>query len=302
MSDGINIVKEEAMASEKTFSVTVYPDETKGEYLTVDDALCQVLDLIDALERTESPSGPRQIVWRLTEARTNSPPFTVVATPFPAKPDISIVLEAARTTNALTTDMRGLLMEGRVEGAAIIAAEPLEQVMRRNIGRIARTEIIVDGLPPISIGRQNAAIAQKALEDRKRNLATPVEDWTRTELGAVEGEIVGIKRYYGKPALQLIERISGAEVTVTLSDDLWKQVSPLHSWSEVWQGHRFQLTGLLYYGADGALKRAEIEEIGDFEEIEAADVPIERLRRADVLGDRTMEEHLADIRRDAFGG
>ena len=286
------------MAPEKTFSVTVYPDESKNEYLTVDDALGQVLDMIDALERTESRSGPRQIVWRLTEARTNSPPFTVVATPFPIKPDISVVLEVARTTNALTSDMRGL-MEGRVEGAAINAAEPLEHVMRRNTGRIARTEIVVDGLPPLSIDRRNAAIARRALEDRKRDLAVAVKDWTRTELGSMEGEVIGLKRYYGNPALSFVERISGVEVTVSLSKELWKKIGPEHAWSEVWQGHRFRLTGLLYYGADGTIKRAEVEA---FEMLQVPDLPLDRLRKADVLGDLTMEEHLDEIRRDSIVG
>lgn len=286
------------MAPKKTFSVTVYPDESKGEYLTVDDALGQVLDLIDALERTESRAGPRQITWRLTEARTNSPPFTVVATPFPTKPDISIVLEAARTANALTLGMREL-MEGRVKGAVIDAAEPLQHVMRRNTGPVVRTEIIVDGLPPLSIGRQSAAIARQALEDHKRNLAADAEDWTRTEQGSIEGEVVGVKRHYGKPALEFVERISGAEVTVSLSDALWHKIGPEHAWSEVWHERRFQLTGLLHYGANGTIKRAEID---DFEVIDVPDVPLDRLRKADILGGLTLDEHLKEMRKDAFGG
>ena len=71
----------------KSISITVHPSDFSGEFLTVADALHQVLDMIGTLEGIEAgDKAERKIVWRLTEAHTNSPPFTLTAEAFPRDP------------------------------------------------------------------------------------------------------------------------------------------------------------------------------------------------------------------------
>ena len=87
--------------------MTVHPAPLAGEHLTVSDALSQMLDLVDALERSEAvDAADRRVVWRLTEAHTNSPPFTVVVEPYPRQTDMSVALEANRIATVFASDFR----------------------------------------------------------------------------------------------------------------------------------------------------------------------------------------------------
>jgi len=282
----------------KMFSVTVYPDPLAGEYLTVSDALNQVLDMIEALERSEATDpSERTIVWRLTKAHTNSPPFTLVAEPFPIKPDLSVVMEANRVANLFANDVKELL-DGRVSGVVFDAMPALKRVIERNTSTITRTEIVISGDEPFNIRPQNAKAAKAAIERAEIAEREKMPDWQRTEYGTVEGEITGLTRWNGKPALDVIERLSEKKFTCVLSDDLSAKIGPAHKWSEVWEGRRVNLTGALHYNSEGDLKRADIE---DFEEVPWTDVTIHDLKAFDVLGERTMKEHLDELRGEAVG-
>lgn len=282
----------------KTFSVTVYPDPLAGEFLTVSDALSQVLDMIEALEMAESTSqNERKIVWRLTRAHTNSPPFTLVAEPFPIKPELSIVLEANRVSSLLTSDVRHLL-EGKVDGVIYDAMPAIKRIIDRNTSAITRTEIVLEGEEPLSIRPQNAKAARAAIERAEISQLENLPDWQRTEYGTVEGEIAGLTRWNGRPALDVIERLSEKKFTCVLSDDLSAKIGPSHRWSEVWEGRRVNLTGALHYNSEGDLKRADIE---GFVEMPWTNITIHDLKQFDVLGDLTMQEHLGKIRGDAVG-
>jgi len=98
------------MTKNRSISITVHPSTVRGEYLTVEDAMLQVLDMISAAEASENASASaRKVVWRLTEARTNSPPFTVTAQAFSKDPEVSVALEAGRALSHLHEDVRDLL-------------------------------------------------------------------------------------------------------------------------------------------------------------------------------------------------
>jgi len=282
----------------KTFSMTVYPDPLAGEFLTVSDALNQVLDMIEALERSEAVNpNERQIVWRLTKAHTNSPPFTLMAEPFPAKPELSVILEANRVSGLLESGVKDLL-EGRVGGVVVDAMPALKRVIERNTSTITRTAISFSGSEPFSIRPQNAKKAKAAIERAEIAEREGKPDWQRTEFGTVEGEISGLTRWNGKPALDVIERLSEKKFTCVLSEELSEKIGPTHNWSEVWEGRRVNLTGALHYNSDGDLKRADID---DFEDVPWTDVTIHDLKSFDVLGDKTMDEHLEILRGEAVG-
>lgn len=282
----------------KTFSVTVYPDPLAGEFLTVSDALNQVLDMIEALERSEAiDPSERQIVWRLTKAHTNSPPFTLVAEPFPSKPDLSVVLEANRVSGLLESDLKDLL-EGHIGGVVADAMPALKRVIDRNTSTITRTELAFAGSKPFSIRPQNAKKAKAAIERAEIAERESKPDWQRTEFGTFEGEISGLTRWNGKPALAVIERLSEKKITCVLPEKLSEKIGPAHNWSEVWEGRRVILTGALHYNSDGDLKRADID---DFEDVPWTDVTIHDLKSFDVLGGRSMDEHLEILRGETVG-
>ncbi len=282
----------------KSFSITVYPDPLAGEYLTVADALNQVLDMIEALEKAESPTqGERKIIWRLTKAHTNSPPFTLVAEAYPFKPELSVVLEANRVAATLSEDVKGLL-EGRVEGVVFDAIPTIKRIIARNTTTIQRTEVSIDGTEAFNILPQNARVAQAAIERAEIAQREAAPDWKRTEFGTVEGEIVGLTKWNGKPALVVVERLSEKEFTGVLSSELSERLGPQHNWAEVWEGRRVHLTGALQYNSEGDLKRADIEY---FEEVPWTDVSIADLKSLDVLEGRTLKEHLDLVRGEEVG-
>lgn len=282
----------------KKFSVTVYPSPLSGEYLTVSDALNQVLDIIDALERSETTNpAERNIVWRLTEAHTNSPPFTLVASPFPVRPELSVGIEANRVLGLLASGVREVL-GGEVNGVVLDTMAAFKRVFDRNIDRISHTEILVEGEEPISIMPTNARVARSAIERSEIAARESVRDWQRTEFGTVEGEIAGLTRWNNKPALEVIERLSEKKFTCVLSDELSIEIGPAHQWNEVWEGRRVNLTGSLHYNSDNELKRADIDY---FTEVPWTDVPIHELANIDVLQGRTIQEHLRIVRGEADG-
>ena len=294
------LVRSEANAhAAKKLSVTIYPEALSSDYLTVSDALNQVLDLVDALERTESTSaGERQVVWRLTEAYTNSPPFTVVAQPFPAHPNLSISLEANRVATLFASEFRALLNGTPSELVAVDAQAPILRVLERNLNGVGRTEIQIGEDDPICVVPQAARIAKLAIGQTEIGVEVAKPDWQRTEFGTVEGEISGLTRWNGKPALDIIERLSEKRFTCVLNEELSAKIGPVHQWSEVWEGRRINVTGAMHYNSDGDLRRADIDNL---EEIEWTDVPLSDLREVDILNGRTLAEYLSLVRNPPDG-
>lgn len=258
------------------------------------DALNQVLDLIDALEQSESTStSERQVVWRLTEAHTNSPPFTVIVEPFPVHTELSVSLEANRVSTLFGNEFRALLDGTPSDLMTVDARKPIVRALERNLNGIGRTEIQIGDDEPINLRPVSARVAKLAIERSDIELLANTKDWQRTEFGAFEGEISGLTRWNGKPALEIIERLSERRITCVLTNELSSRVGPEHQWNEVWEGSRVLATGALHYNTEGDLRRADLE---DLERVEWTDVSLADLRELDVLGGKTLSEHLALVR------
>ncbi len=280
----------------KSFSVTVYPAADGAEYLSVADAMRQVLDLIDALEQTEASEGSgRQIVWRLLKAHTHSPPFTVTAGAFSVDPVVSVSLQADRISSMFSEGVQGLL-EGRASAwiDSKIAA-PLKRVFQRNLNGIGRTAIDVQDEESFNILPGNAQIATTTLDGLLLAVEAARPDYTRTEYGAVEAEIFEIIRWNERPALTVVERLSEEKATCVLSDELAARLGPEHKWLEAWDGRRILITGALHFGKDGNLKRVDAT---DVEEMPWTDVTLTEFRGIDILQGATVSAHLNALREE----
>ena len=283
----------------KKLSVTVHPAPLSSDYLSVSDALNQVLDVVDALERVETTSASeRQIVWRLTGAHTHSPPLSVIAEPFPAHSNLSVYFEANRVASLFASEFRALLDGTPSELLALDAQVPISHVLDRNINGIALTEIQFDNEEPICVRPQSARIARLAIGQAELEVEAAKPDWQRTEYGTAEGEITGLTRWHGKPALEIVERLSEKRFTCVLSSDLSDKIGPSHQWDEVWEGQYVTITGALHYNSEGDLRRAEIDYM---EELEWTDVPLSALQDIDVLEGRTVGEFLNIVRDNTNG-
>lgn len=282
----------------KSLSITVHPEPIKGEYLVVSDAMRQVLDLIEALEKSESVDGSdRKIVWRLTEAHTNSPPFTVIAEAFAVDPSISIVFEADRVADVFSEGLSELLEGHAPIGLDEMVWVSLKRAFERNTNGVGRTEIYI-GEDRIDITPQSAKAGLIALEHLGLSNEATRRDWTRTEFGTVDGRIHSLTRWNEKPALVIAEWLSEQKFTCVLSSSLADELGPTHSWREAWAGKRVRVTGALHFNSDSVLKRVDADHITD---VMFTDVTVGNLRKLDILEGRSVSEHLDLLRGSKLG-
>ncbi|KRC79954.1 hypothetical protein [Sphingomonas sp. Root241] len=278
----------------KSVSITVHPSDLSGEYLTVSDAMKQVLDMIGALEGIEAgDSSERQIIWRLTEAHTNSPPFTVTAEAFSRDPQISVSLEADRVTHLYAVAISTVLAGTRPDWLESEPGKLLKRALKRNLDGVGHTDIVIEGEPALIIVPTSARIGIEALAD-----LDPVEDAQRTEYGTVECQVIGLTRYYSSPAIIVIERLSREKVVCVLTAELAAEVGPEHQWSEAWEGRQLRIGGKLTYGSDGKLKRINAS---FHEPVVWADIPVVALKGLDITAGRTVQEHLDEFWGERFG-
>lgn len=282
----------------KALSITVHPAPLSGEYLTVADAMRQVLDIVEGLESAEATDGNRQIVWRLTEAHTNSPPFTIVAEPYPVHPSLSVALEANRVASEFSRTI-GELLNGRApDWLEKDFVRPVRRALERNLNGVGKTEIAIEGEAPLSIVPQTAKAAVVALDRLGLDQEAAHRDWSRTEFGTVEGEVLSLTRWNGKPALIIAERLSNEKFTGVLDAELADRIGGEHTWREAWEGRRVFVSGALHYNAESVLKRADVSDLVD---VGWTDVDLADLRKLDLLNGRTVSEHIHLIRGEDIG-
>ena len=274
----------------KSLSITVHPSALGAEFLTVSDAMRQVLDFIEVLEKMDSARGDGQrIVWRLTDAHTNSPPFTVTAEAFAGDPTVSVAYEAQQVIGLFASGMRHLLDGETPDWLEADVSAPLQKIFKRNLNGIGQTEVAIEDEEPFDILPGKAKTALIAIDRAMLDIEAEVIDHRHTEYGSVEGEVVGLTSYYDARALVLRERLSGERITCVLSADLAAKIGPEHRWLEAWGGRRYLIGGSLQYGPEGMLKRIDAV---TFDEVPAADVALTDIRGADILGGDTVKEHL----------
>lgn len=256
----------------------------------------QVLDMIGALESMEAAdSAERKIVWRLTEAHTNSPPFTVTAEAFPKDPQVSVALEADRVTKLYAVAVETVLSGERPEWLESEPGKQLRRALKRNLDGVGHTDIMIEGQSPIIIVPTTARLGLAALEPINEENEFELE---RTEFGSIEGQVIGLTKYYSSPALVFQERLSRKKVVCVLSQKLAAEIGPTHQWAEAWEGQRLRIAGKLIYGKDGGLKRINATH---HEEVQWSDISVADLRGIDVLQGRTVHEHIAEFWGDRFG-
>lgn len=283
----------------KSISITIYPTAAGAEYLSASDAMHQILDMVEALETLESDKkSSRHIIWRLTEAHTNSPPLTVQLEAFPVDPEDLVSTDAMRVAQQFSRGVKELLGGEDAKWLPEATLGPLKRTFERTLNGIGRSKIEVEDDEPFDVIPQTARNALISIERRGLEAKAAAQDLSRTEYGSVEVSVLGLTRWHGRPALEVVERLSGDKATCVLSDELASELGPTHMWSEVWEGNRLLIGGTLHYGEKGELKKIEAFS-GELRPW--TDVPIADLRDVDVLNGKTVSEHLNLIRQENDG-
>lgn len=279
----------------KTVAITVHPAPLGAEQLTISDAMRQVLDFVDALELAEQKLlGGETIVWRLQSARTNSPPFTVVAEATGANPTVSVDLQAQRVEAAIHETLDDLVERNRRPDWFDAQTEKVfRRFLKRNTNGVGRTDIAFDdATKPVHIVPTIAIKALSTLEKADAEDFEAEQDWTHTEYGSREGNIFGLIRYYGVPAVVIRDRLSGDKITCVFQPDTAKQLGPEHRWEEAWNGLRVLVRGALHYDAEGKLRKIDAESI---DTINPPPVSLNEIGDANLLVGKSVGEHLDEF-------
>lgn len=283
----------------KSLSITVHPSALSAEYLSVSDAMNQVLDLVKVLEEIEIAQGDKnEIVWRLTEAHTNSPPLSVTVEAFSSGPEIFIDSTAEKVIENFSHGVDSLLTEGKLLGFSQGAVRSIKKAFLRNMNGIGQTDISIGDSDVANFTPLNSQSAVFAIERFELDMKESVVDHTRTEFGSLELEVQGILQWYNKPALKVVERLSREEATCVLTQELADRLGATYKWGDAWEGRRLLITGALHYGTDNTLRRVEAE---DAEDISWTDVPLTDLKDIDILQGRSVREHIDLLRGDDIG-
>jgi hypothetical protein len=260
----------------------------------------QVLDMVTALEQMQGveEQSQQRIVWRLTEAHTNSPPFTVTAEAFAFDPAVSIGLEVDRVTATFTKTVDAILSGHQPLWIDSDVLVPLRRIFKRNLNGVGQTSISIGDGDAIAVTPATAKIAVATLDRLAIDEAAEKADLRRTEYGASEVEVCGISKWNDRPALLVIERLSRQKIPCVLTDELAATLGPDHNWSEAWEGRRLVVSGALHYGPDGFIKRIHADQV---EDLPWTEVRLSDLRDIDLLNGRSVTEHLKEVWGDDDG-
>ena len=243
-------------------------------------------------------TNEQHIVWCLTDAHTSSPPITMVAEPFSKEPDESVASIAESVSHEFNFEFQNLLAGKPSTAMADDKQKVIHKILDRNMNGIGRTIVHFGENEPIQIRPQSAQKAKTAIALLKIKADEQKTDWERIEHGTAQGEFNRITTWYGKPAIEIIERLSQKKIICTLSDKLSKDIGSQHQWDEIWEKAPVNVTGQLYYNSEGTLHRVDIQQI---EKFEWANIPLSDLKKINILEGRSPREHLELIRKEDDG-
>lgn len=200
----------------------------------------QVLDAFELLSRTNSV---RKIEWRLVEAKTSSPPFTVTA----ESNDPRAAQQKAEFVAAIKQVSEGKLPDTWDDPDSF---EIYEDMLLR-VAHGARLEVRASPDQPSIAVEAQAARFVAGLVAALPELGFPK---TKDQLGSIEGELTGVTLYREKRALKVAERKTGNEITCVVNDEeLAKEIAQTQNFEDVWKHRRVTVKGLIRYNKHGGI-------------------------------------------------
>ncbi|MBK7908601.1 MAG: hypothetical protein IPJ78_18885 [Gemmatimonadetes bacterium] len=270
--------------------ITIHPSTDDGDAVLALEALEQgayILRLLDAVGRSVA-HGENGVAWRLIKASTNSPLTLELgvdeSTDFA---DVDSFVVAAR--DGLTSSLRDIAESGALPDWLHEELRPVA----RNV--FARSR---DGLGSVDIGNGNGkrftidrAVAEKAttILDAAPSVSIEAGKGDRALWGEVEGVIVAVATWYGKPAFRIWSRQIVKPIPVIIPEDLVDQYGNAHTLKDVWSNRRVAVRGQLIY-RDNVISRVLAQMVRDVPK--AAQVDIDLLRDPDFTGGLDPVEYL----------
>lgn len=278
----------------KTIKLSISGKGAETDAPTVEDALDQLRDYLDILQGVEEAvagSSVSALVWRLVDARRNSPlAFEIQAFPRQYATNIDSRAEIVTTETA-----RGLaILQARAERPPHFTNRVMRRAHRifeRATNGISISEAdFGETLPKTQItptvGRTTA---------RNIDLVLTTPERPHQELGSIEGRLQGIARGgWGRRTVYVIDRITGEPIRCLVSDGLAPELE-VREIRDVWRYSRVEVRGRIHFSGGGAIDHVDAEEFIFLRQ--RSDLPqIDEIIDPDFTGGVGTEEYLERLR------
>jgi hypothetical protein len=274
----------------ETIVITIHPSRDDNEPVRALEALEQgadVLRLLDAVGRSHHTGGVPPL-WRLVRASTNSPLTLEVSVDESADLD-DIDIYIRETRNELVESLQELAEKGALPTWLNEEVLPVA----RNIFSRSR-----NGLGALEIGNGNGkrfvldqVVAESVAPtlDVAPNVVVEAGRGEEQVWGEVEGTIVSVGTWYGKPAFRVGSRQLVKAPWCILAPALVESLGAELTADAVWKHKRVAMRGQLIY-RDGSIVRVLASTIRDL--APSSPVDIEALRDPNFTGGLDPVEYL----------
>lgn len=223
---------------------------------TTEDFLSQIRDFLDVLQGVEKAALPEQskhLVWRVTDATMNSP-ITLELTPFGDGPAADVAAKAMAVERAVASGFRALGRGyARPNYFTDSVLEKARKIHKRVMNGLSDTTIEFDPeveTEPVIVDRKAARAVDLAIEKERAAESVPYR-----EMGSIEGTITKPELDgHHRAVLRFKSRLSGMEIKAFASGEAFNQLERMRL-SDVWQGARVRVYGLISYKSLGQIEQ-----------------------------------------------
>lgn len=275
------------------FEIVVTPPDGDDGSLTVLDAMQQVLDAFQLL--MSSSESDESITWRLVEAKTNSPPFSVVGEASSTRTGVQVDLIAKHQKKSFINNYNKLL-SGTIPDSwkSSHSIESAKNFVRRNCNGIYKTEVKVDDDNSIILTQDNARSALDSMLAPRLLEASIHEQQVESysQIGSVEGVMLDVTSYYNSPAIKIQERITGEAIWCLIEEEHRRQIVEEANFDDVWSGRRVRVQGKLEYESGKIIKVYAFEII----HIDPRKITIEDIKDRDFTSGLSVSDYIDKLR------
>ncbi len=247
--------------------IVVQASKTHPQFLTVEDAMRQVLAFFELLpEQTEADD----LVWAIAAASMASP-LVVEAEAKSIRSGVDISLQARKQKETLDKRLRAVQRgEMPPEWAGTKRASVAIALLKRNTNGVGKTEVSLESdEPPVVF---DEVMAQESLALLS---AAPVHQFkAHQEIGSIEGKLISAGSYYGEPVIHVEDRRNGERIVCLVPADVHDLVVSNMDIEDVWTNRRVSVHGRLSYDDKGNVKKVVSDRI---EKLPTATVTIKSL-------------------------
>jgi hypothetical protein len=276
--------------------ITVEPPSSHPEFFTVQDALEQVLDCFRLALTGEKDS--LNVVWKLTDVSMNSP-LSATAEAISYDPLINIDEPARKQKSKLKRGvesvLKGIIPE---EWASDEGRDIIDRLLSRNNNGIGKTIIVVDfakDSKPIEVTQPLAVSARS--EIRKSPFYLVSEEFPHRELGSIDGYLIAVGSHYGKPAIQVKDRLTNEEIWCRVPEETVNSISKSMVLDDIWKHKRVTVSGSIQYEKNGTIGRIYDAQI---ELMVTKEISLDEVRDESFTHGMSPTEYLTKLREGNF--